>query len=229
MGELKKIIVADICNTLFDSNTTFDFVRYCVYSRRLRFNRSLYNAIFSKNSPLFIAIALLQKFSRKDLHKKIAVSLFKNRSPEEVRRWASSFLKEYLQGREIDESLACLQEYRPEDIILVSSTIYPVAEIIADYLKINQFIATELEVVDFKYTGKIKQEISGAKLSALSKKFDTKDFEIEMVITDNFSDKELMNKSKKKMAVCYDGRQEKFWRNLSDVNIIRVKNIPRNG
>lgn len=229
MDDVRKIIVADICNTLFDSNTTFDFVRYCVYTKRLGFNRTAYKAIFSRVSPLFFGIALLQKFTGTDIHKKIAVSLFRNRSPQQVRTWANSFLEEYLHGREIPQSLSYLNQYNPDDIILVSSTIYPVAETIADYLKISHFIATELEIVDSKYTGKIKQEIRGKKLSALEKKLGGKNFEIEMVITDNFSDRELMNSSKKKLAVCYDSRQEKFWSTLPDVNIIRVKSIPGDG
>src|SRR5207249_10482882 len=98
MKEVRKIIVADICNTLFDSNTTFDFVRYCINTGRLKCNRLLYHAIFSKISPLFVGMAILQKFTRTDLHKKMAVHLFKNKSTQEVRNWATSFLKEYLQG-----------------------------------------------------------------------------------------------------------------------------------
>ena len=229
MNDVRKIIVADICNTLFDSNTTFDFVRYCVDTGRLKCNRLLYHALFSKISPLFVGIAILQKFTRTDIHKKMAVHLFKNKSTQEVRNWATSFLKEYLQGREIHESLSYLHQYKSENIILVSSTIYPVAETIAAYLNIDHFIATELEIVNSKYTGRIKHEISGSKLSALHEKYSPEKFEIEMVITDNFSDKELMDKSKKKLAVCYDNRQEKFWSALRDVNIIRIKNIPGHG
>jgi phosphoserine phosphatase len=229
MDDVKKIVVADICNTLFDSNTTFDFVRYCITTKRLETNKAVKSAIFSRVSPLFIGIALLQKFTRTDIHKKIAVSLFKNKSTQEVKSWAASFLKEYLRGREIQQTLSYLTQFNPGTIVLVSSTIYPVAETIAEHLNIRDFIATELEIVDSRYTGKIAREISGAKLSALQKKLGHNNFEIEAVITDNFSDRELMNTSKNKFAVCYDTRQEKFWRTLHDVNIIRVKNTPGNG
>ena len=223
MDKLKKnIIVADICNTLYDSNTTYDFIKFCVDNHKLpRYAKVAYSGVLSKASPLFWAIAIGEKIVRKDISKTLVVHFFRGCKVHEVKAWSEEFYNEYLKRRVIDPSFSILKEYNLEDIVLVSSTLQPIAATIAENLNISNFLATDLEVKDGRYTGKIINELSGRKLTALKEKF-IEGMDLELVISDNFTDLELMHHSRKRVAVCYNKKHEKFWSALPQVTILNI-------
>lgn len=219
-----KIVVADICNTLFDSNTTFDFVRYCVVQKKVSFyNRVLYKFFLYRWFPGFWVIVFLEKLSKKDYHKKIVTSLFRNRTVIEVSEWAESFFESYLRSRSISQTNNILKQYKSSKIVLISSTLYPIAEVIAKKTGINDFIATSMEIVGSKYTGKILLEVAGQKKELLRDKFTGDDFTLEMVVTDNLTDFNLMASADRKIAVCYDKQQEKFWKKIPGIEILFIQ------
>jgi phosphoserine phosphatase len=220
---VNKLVVADICNTLYDSNTTFDFFRYCVQQKKIRSGTALYKLSVSRKSLLFWTWAVLGRLTGKDYPKMIAVRLFRGLTPAEVHQWALEFYDNWLKHKLIRLTNEILQEFGSAHVVLVSSTIEPVARVIAEKLHIRDFLSTELEIQDGKYTGKILEELTGNKLKALHKKYDGNGFTIDVVLTDNFSDKELMHQSAHKIAVCYNPKQEKFWRTVPG---IRILNIP---
>jgi len=219
----RKIIVADICNTLFDSNTTFDFIRYCVDTNKLSGKKKLaYKSSLSRFSPLFWSIAVVQKITKKDFFKEFVVWLLKGEHVEVVKEWATEFYTVYLQPRSIKHTLEFLQQFENKDIVLASSTLHPIAEVITERLGFGSFISTEMYVDKGVYTGVIKEELSGKKLQVIQKRFSGAT--IDLVLTDNFTDKELMNMSNNKFAVCYDKRQEEFWSVIPGINIIHISN-----
>lgn len=218
----KKVIVADICNTLYDSNTTYDFIKYCIDTNKLpMYTRVAHGGILFKVSPLFWAIAVSEKIVQKDIFKTLVVRFLRGRTVQEVKAWSEQFYNDYLKRRAINPSFSVLKEFNPEDIILVSSTLYPIAATIAENLNIEKFLATDLEVKDGCYTGRIINELSGRKLAALKDKY-RDGMELELVISDNFTDKELMQHSKKRIAVCYNKKHEKFWATLPHVTILNI-------
>jgi Phosphoserine phosphatase len=217
----QDLIVADICNTLYDSNTTFDFVRYCLDTGRLK--KSLLHKISgARNAPLFWPLLVLQKLTGKDYHKQIAVSLFKGKKVEEVEEWTKSFYDNFLSKKIIPQTNELLKSFGKEQIVLASSTIEPVARIIASRLGLQNYVATALEVSSGRYTGKILSELSGRKLEALKEKFMKDGRKLAVVISDNFSDKDLMLSSEKKYAVCYNEKQATFWKKIEDINIVKI-------
>ena len=221
-SDKNKIVVADICNTLYDSNTTFDFVKYCNQKNKLDFGSSIiYRLTISKWSPFFWGIVLLQKLLRKDFQKLIVVSFFKNKEIAEVRSWASSFYNDVLVGKKIGMTNAILDQYLADTIVLASSTLYPVAEAIANIHGLV-FVASPLEISGSSYTGKLVQELSGKKWQALQQMFG-EDIELKLAMSDNLTDYELLSKAKRKIAVCYNESQEEKWRKLPEIEILKMK------
>jgi len=218
----KKVVVADICNTLYDSNTTYDFIKYCIATDKLpAFTKMVYPCILSRVSPFFWAISLVQKAINKDIFKTIIVSFLKGHSIQDVKEWAEHFYEDVLQDRIIGQTFSILKEYNPDDIVLVSSTLEPIAATIAERLSIRHFLATTLVKNNSHYTGEIERELSGTKLAALQNKFQD-GIELELVISDNFTDKELMSRSDKKIAVCYNKQHERYWSALPGVTILNI-------
>jgi phosphoserine phosphatase len=226
MDEIKKerVVVVDICNTLFDSNTTFDFIDYCVRTKRIKSRVFFYRAGIKRFSPFFWFLLVLQKAFGHDYHKSLAVSLLAHQSIKDVNSWANQFYKEFLAPRSIHQTADLLKSFDSKQVILASSTIEPVAKVIASEMAIENFVSTELEVSEGRYTGRIKNELSGNKLEAIEKKLGNADFMVDVVLTDNFSDRELMIGSLRKYAVCYNKRQVAFWREIPGVKILTVDN-----
>jgi phosphoserine phosphatase len=221
----RNLVVADICNTLFDSNTTFDFMKYCVETGKIKRSTLLYKISLLKSLPLYWLLVLLNKGTQKDLHKAIAVALLKNSLVQTVVEWAREFYEKFLSKSIFRQSIDILKIYEKEKIILVSSTIHPIARLIAKELGFNQFIATELELQNGRYTGRIATEISGRKRMMLADRYGEEGFSIETIITDNFTDKELVLCSDKKFTICYNNKQERFWRKIPGVIIIRINKL----
>jgi phosphoserine phosphatase len=221
----KNLVVADICNTLFDSNTTFDFIKYCVETGKIKHSTLLYEISLERNLPLYWLLVLLNKMTKKDLHKTIAVALLKNSFVQTVDEWACEFYEKFLNKHVLSQSIDILKMYEKEKIVLVSSTIHPIAGVIAKQLGFDQFIATELESQKGRYTGNIAKEISGRKLMMLTERYGGAGFSIETIITDNFTDKELVLCSDKKFTICYNNKQERFWKKIPGVNIIRINKL----
>lgn len=217
-----NIVVSDICHTLYKSNTTFDFFRYLINKRKLSFNKRVYfGLITSKFSPFFWLLAVNGKIFKVDIFKTLVVRLLKSLEVEKVEKWADEFFVNYLQLRTIKPTITILKKFDFSEVILISATLYPVAKSIAKHLGIKNYIATELEVKDNKYTGKISFELSGKKLEALYS-LKKEEVPIDIVITDNFTDHTLMAAAKNKYAVCYNRKQIKFWSSLPQVNILKV-------
>lgn len=218
----RKVVVADICNTLFDSNTTYDFIKYCIRTGRLSpINRHIYNILLSRKSPLYWLIAINEKVFKKDLFKVLVVKFLKGCKVDAVQKWSDDFFNDYLTKRAISPTLLLLKNFNSADVILISSTLRPIAASIAKNIGFANFLATELEVENNVYTGNIQHELSGRKLEAL-RIYAGAGVDVDVVISDNYTDLELMKYSRESYAVCYNEKQEKFWSQLPQVSILKI-------
>ncbi len=222
MNNKKKIVVVDICYTLFKSNTTFDFFKYCILKGKFSFvDRIYFKILLSKLSPFFWMVAINEKLFKKDHFKYLAVKLLASHDVEMVESWAEDFFHEYLKPRTIGLTMDLIKTYEFSEVILISATLKPIAKSIAKNLGIDNYIATELGIKNGKYTGRILKELSGRKLEALYA-FKKEKVVIDVVITDNLSDKNIMATADCKYAVCHNSKQEKFWSSLPKVNILHI-------
>jgi phosphoserine phosphatase len=215
-------VIFDICNTLFDSNTTFDFLRYCVGQRLFSTKRRyVYHAALNRLSPGFWTIAALQVILRADLHKKIGAFLLRGLRAEMVERWAAMFYKDYLSTRQIEVSFGLLNRYARSNVLLASATFKPVGAAIATELRVTGCVCTELEIVSGVYTGHISREVCGHKLRAIAELLCDPGIRFEAVVSDNRSDLCLMLRSKDSYALCHNANQVQFWSAVSGVQVVR--------
>lgn len=215
------IVATDICNTLYNSNTTFDFFKYLYKKGHLKgMQRVIYTMTISRKSIVFWGLAVLQKLVKKDFHKQIIIRLLKNKEVATVNHWAADFYTNFLIPNKINSTLAIIEQEKNEEIILVSATIAPVAEAIANKLGVK-YIATNLEIVNNKYTGKMLQDLTGNKLQALKEIYGT-ELSLKLAMSDNTTDYDLLKSASRKIAVCYSDKQKAFWSTINNIEIIRL-------
>ncbi len=203
----------DICDTLYKSNTTFDFIDFYFKRQRRLVKRIFLQGIRSRRSPLFFLLAIAGRVYGVDLHKRIAIKLLRGEHKERLEVMAERFYEEVLRNTAIKTTRGLLDEARSREdrVILLSATIDPVAKIIADKLACS-YICSGLEYVDDKATGKIVFDLAGMKETIVRRHFGDIEY---AVVTDNFSDFELVKGAQIRFVVVYNKKSEEHWKTLN--------------
>ena len=212
---MKRVVIIDICGTLFDSNTTMDFLDF-IFSDNKRYNK--YKKI--RKSLIIRAVnKTLLNCLHLDLIRKYGVYFLKGASKEEIIKMVDKFYDEFLRPRIIPQAWQVIDTYRNNDhyLLIVSATLDCIAEKVAQELNVNQFLASELSYTNNICNGKISHDLLRAKVKTLNNKGILPPY--EMTISDNKTDINLMAESKCCFALCKHGK-ESFWEeNLSKKQI----------
>ena len=213
-----KVAVFDVCGTLYDSNTTFDFLddyfktdkKYQLFRR---FSKSLSGKLL--NYPFY-------RFFKYDIVRVIATGFLKGISEQELQLAMKAFVYEQLDSKIKKNIQSLLAEYKKEGfhIFLMSGSYSLIVEHVCSYFDADGFVASELEVVNSKCTGKYKTDQLFNKKAILFETYP--DITELIVVSDNRTDYELMKAADKGFAVCNKPKQIRFWQSkqLSHVEII---------
>lgn len=211
----RNILVFDVCDTLFYSNTTFDFIAYVLKST----SRTKYlalKALISRTSPVAWPLMVLAKLSKVDWQKKLALQLLKGITKEELYAYGRSFCQEYLNTCKIQQTHALLSQTHAEGtlLLLLSASLDPVIAAVADSVGAT-FKSTELQYdKNGVFTGEIKKEMTGQKLNELKNILKDSDYHLT-VATDNFTDRHLVEAAHKRYVVIYNEKARAYWQDLS--------------
>lgn len=215
----RTIYYFDVCGTLYNANTTYAFLLY--YFKQ--FNKRkylLFRMHFSIGAKLLWKI--LASFGLKRKIRTYLISFIKGESVIDVKREAKNFLKDELCNKEIAftiSELSRIKNKQGSNIYLVSASIEPVVAAIDENFKTDGYIATSLESKSGFYTGKIKEEMEGAKKSKLLTKGWMLENSIQTLYTDGVEDVELV----KSVDMSYILVNEKSKKNWLKLNLDRTK------
>lgn len=159
---MNKIVMFDVCGTLFYSNTTFDFIKY-YHKKQSNFFR-------------FIYVSLLTGLLGKILHRyfkvsirQLIISTLNKEIVANVEAVAESFVASYLKYKVIPSvfnKFVSLKEN--SDVYLISASIDPVVKKIADFYNVKYICSTLARNGD-NYIGKIEKDLKGNKCGYMSK------------------------------------------------------------
>jgi phosphoserine phosphatase len=219
INEMPPIVISDVCDTLFYSNTTFDYIAYVLGVRRRRVASLALRLVVHRLSPLNAALIVLNRFSRRDCFKTIAVRFLRGLRQEELDSLAHDFFEAHLARRIVERTAQILLDYRRGGarIILVSASIEPVVKAIARRLGC-EYLASQIGFHNGVATGKLLADVRGKKHLALARlgivpPYDT-------VITDNLSDRELLLRAKEKVIVAGSKTDGDKWK-VPDARLIK--------
>lgn len=199
--------VFDICDTLFDSNTTFDFLKFYLKDNQsfMRFTR------IRKSMPIWILNAFCFKFFHQDLIRKKAVKYLRGHSKSQLKTAAAVFYDQYLVTKQRSEIIQLFQEFKSRGtrIFLVSATLDFLADIISEKIGADGAWGTELAYQDGQCTGLILKDLLGNKDRLLEGAGLT--IKELTVVTDNITDYRLVKKAKHAYVVAKPNKVY-FWK-----------------
>lgn len=202
------IVLLDICGTLYDSNTTFDFLDFHLKSRGYRLFRRLTRFIIWRafNKILFHTIGL-------DLTRMMAVRFLKGITIEQLKDAVDAFYTDWLVLQSFENVHSLVDDYRKDGkkIVIVSATLDVIAKKVAKSLGVSEWYSTSLGVVNGRCTGKIQVDLLSRKLPFLTSQQVFPPY--YATITDNYSDLDLIHQSKHAVIVTNQKHQAK-WQQL---------------
>lgn len=166
------MIAFDVCGTLYQSNTTFDFVRYLFP----RFSKLLFSL------PARLLNKVCVRLFGFDLIRAVAIRRLKGVSKEELYCKADDFVEKVLNGLRIEATHDLLATFDRDNVCLISASIDPVISAIAKRLQITCWYSSELSYINGFCLGGLSVDLLGRK----HRLFEMERFSI--MVTDNRSD-----------------------------------------
>ena len=202
--------VFDVCGTLYDSNTTFEFI---TEYHKYRDNRL---KVFWTKMLLSFPFKLLNKLEYLSIRDKMIATL-QGEEKSNLETFAKRFVSDFLCKKEKSTIMELLLADR-NDSVLVSASIDPVIDAIAAKLKVKAYSSILEFDENSLSTGKLAVDLKGIKSSIL----DVDNFDI--VATDNMSDIDLIKLSKLSYIVSHKDNKDK-WLTLIANNSIDLNKV----
>lgn len=219
-----SLFVSDLDDTLLRMNTTFEFVRFVVNARGGSMVRVRWNALLGARSPLLFMQMSFHRAVGVDLARGVALGFLAGRTRRELETLGDEFV-----GKLTDEDflLPALERWdkaRREGsrMVLASSTIDPVTTALAQRLGGEGF-SSRLEYEAGSCTGRLAFDLTGRKEEALKPLLDSA--EHVTVMTDNFSDRRLVEMADHRILVLRSPRGRAKWDAL-DAEFLRWEPRP---
>lgn len=215
-----KIAVFDVCGTLYDANTTFDFLdSYFCENKKYRFFRKI-SGLF----PVKILNHYVYKYFKLDMIRVYATGFLKNNSIEDIAVYSKSFVNEHLSKKVNKDIVFMLEEYKKSGykIILMSGSYEFIVKEVGVYFDVEHFYASKLETKNNVYTGKYEQDLLLSKYQLLSEEFPN--ITELIVVSDNKTDLDLMLAANHAYAVCNKKKHYKFWEQINNDKITILEN-----
>lgn len=211
----QDVYIFDICGTLYQSNTTFDFLSWLfINNKQYKFFSQLYKTFiwrcFNK---------ILRDLFHLDVTRIIAVRFMKGYKRRDLEMQATTFVKEYLEHKKNENIINELYQLQNsgQNVLLLSATIDVIAKAIATSLNVKHYRSSRLAYDNEVCMGKLDCDLFGNKLSYV-----TPSENIKAVYTDDLSDFSLINKARIANVITYK-RTERRWSNTIPLISSKIK------
>jgi HAD superfamily phosphoserine phosphatase-like hydrolase len=202
------IVIFDVCDTLFRANTTVGFLRH--YARQSpKVSRAL-RRWTSKRSPAFYLGAVAYRLFGRDLARARLLNALRGDRRDDLVEVARDYVARVLAPLAIAPLHDALRQHlaNSERVLLVSNSLSLVIAEIAEPLGVD-YLASELEFVGCRCTGRLNVDLTGAKAAAVRRKFGR---EAPLIVySDNRSDLDLFAAAHRATVVVPKGRAQPGW------------------
>ena len=216
-ASLLDVYVVDVCGTLVRDDTTIGLLRHHFGrdgDRRIR--DMLLRAMTARHSPLRLAFAVLEKLTGQHLLKHAAVRLLAGDRVEALNQSAAEYAARLLAQRRVASVRLLLDApVEARQIILASASLEPVVAALASAMGVRH-VASELGQQYGILTGRYVNDLTGRKEQALIEKYGRDVLAGQVcAISDNFSDRSLLEKAARAYVVLHSESHRQRWQGLN--------------
>jgi HAD superfamily hydrolase (TIGR01490 family) len=148
-----KLIIFDLDNTILNGNSDYSWIKFMIDSGQVDHDE------YTKRNEYFYE-QYYQGSLDYDAWAEFALSTFKDKTPEQLKGLLKEFLNSIIEPMINIYALRLLHEHSHDNdfMLLASATNSIIVEPIAERLGFKHIIATDVEIIAGKYTGKMKGE-----------------------------------------------------------------------
>ena len=196
-----KLIIFDLDNTILNGDSDYSWIKFMIDSGYVDYEE------YTKKNNYFYEQYYLGNLDY-DEWAKFVLSTFKGKDPKEISKILKEFLNTIIEPMINIYALRLLHEHAHDNdfMLLASATNSIIVKPIAERLGFKNIIATEVEMINGKYSGKIKGEsaLGKGKLNKVKKWMKTNgftDFKDTTFYSDSINDLPLLAEVAKPIAV----------------------------
>lgn len=211
------VYVVDVCGTLVRDDTTAGLLAYHFKRTPERpWRGALLLALTARRSPLRICFAVLEKLSGRHVLKHVLVGLLKGDSLDALNASAKEYARHLLDQRRVSNVWDRLAEpLESGRVVLASASLEPVVAALAAALGARH-VASSLAAHHGVLTGAYTHDLTGCKESALTVKYGANVLSGQVcVISDNLSDRPLLEKAAQACVVLHKPAHRVRWSGLA--------------
>ena len=148
-----KLIIFDLDNTILNGDSDYSWIKFLIDSGQVDYDE------YTKKNEYFYG-QYYQGNLDYDAWAEFALSTFKDKTPEQLKELLAEFLNSIIEPMINIYALRLLHEHSHNNdfMLLASATNSIIVQPIAERLGFKHIIATDAEIIDGRYTGKIKGE-----------------------------------------------------------------------
>lgn len=215
-----KIVLVDICGTLYDANTTMTFLDYSfAKNRKYRMFRKL-----SKTTLSRVLNTLIFRSFGYDCIRYLGIRFLRGITKIEMMKLVNRYYENFLRNKIQFEPIRILKDYQCRTdchIVIVSATLDCIACKVAEKIGIDNYLSSQLAYKDGVCCGSLKTDLLCNKLMFL-RRFGY-EYPYKMTMSDNLSDAELMCLSEENYIVTNTTRLRKWQKIIDDKRIHNYK------
>ncbi|AKM84296.1 TPA: hypothetical protein DCZ46_03045 [Candidatus Campbellbacteria bacterium] len=150
MGNNNGIVIFDVDDTLIKGQSQKIFIDYL-------FRKKMISLFVYLKIIIWFLLYKIGLVSNPKSIAKYSFKLFKGKTEQEIKNISKSFFEESLKNYFYQDALRILDDHKKNNrkIILLSNAIEIIIKEIAEYVEVENYICTKLEIKDGLYTGKI--------------------------------------------------------------------------
>lgn len=213
MTKADNVFLVDICGTIFHSNTTMDFMRF-YFGKTSWFH--MVDSLLQYRIVGFLNARVFSIFHI-DIIRSYCITHLRGYSSIELEQMAKKFYEVFLFKR-LNPSVIRIMERRREKgekLVLVSATLDFIAKEVAKQLDISTYFSSQLSFNNGICKGQLSVDLLDGKLEILRQNNLLGSF--SGVITDNYTDVDIIKVSKTAYLIQYQNRKNK-WSSIVNLN-----------
>lgn len=210
-----KVWVVDVCGTLVRDDTTLGLLRYHFdLQSDTRARHFVFRALTARYSPIRLGMACVEKLTGRHVLKHAVVRLLAGTPVGSLEQSASVYAQWLLDTRRIVPVKSILDNVGASDtLVLASASLEPVVRQLAAQLG-ARYVASVLEERDGILTGHYSVDLTGRKLQALQSEFGPALLQASTAISDNYTDRDLLEAVGKAYVVLHRNVHRARWQGL---------------
>ena len=214
-------LLIDICGTYVTENTTIGLLKS--HFSILTFKGLVVRLLTIKLSPLRIILLLIEKITGYYFLKNLLILLISGVSVSSLEKTSMIYAKKLIKEKKYNnqEVVNFIKSHiAKSNPIFISASIEPIVKAISSIEKIP-YVASTIEHIDNKYTGRISKDITRKKNIELMNKFNINANDIKYyLVTNNFEDLDL---AKNSIETLFIRSKKKIYLNKNLMNQTNLK------